>query len=302
MKYRIIAMLTMIILVLSGCATNKEMKVMSIDGYGSEDTILIKDEIFLEDVGYKAFIDDSVERNRKFAFLGREFSLEYVSSVRKDFTSYSEDMYMTKDGGMVYFKKNSDELTMFATMEGLSQNILLNPSKEEDYKKISEEILAQYINLEEYEYSCMTDSPVREIIEENTEGYVNSTDGFVQDFEGNPTYYMIYSRLYDGIPTSESAVVALNKSGDIIAVLLNSIGLFNELNNIEIDENMIDSAVEKKALSLVKDMYASQCEIHSKMLCKTNDIKYIVVSTNINIKTENDLEYKVPYLFAVMLD
>ncbi|MBR4341809.1 MAG: hypothetical protein IKP88_03700 [Lachnospiraceae bacterium] len=302
MKYKIIVVLTLVVSLLSGCTARKEMKIMSIDGYGSEDTVLIKDESFLEDVDYKTFIDDSIEKKRQFAFLGREFSLEYVSSVRKDFSSYSEDMYMTNDGVMVNFKKNSEELTMFAAIEGLSQDIFLNPAKEEDYKKISEEILAQYINLEEYEYSCTTDSPVKEIIDGDTEGHINSVDSFIQDIEGNPTYYMVYSRLYEGVPTSESAVVALNKSGDIIAVLLNSIGLFNGSDNIEVNESMIDEAVEKKALSLVKDVYECQCDIQSKMLCKNNDSYYIVVYVNIYVKNENNFEYKVPYLFAVMLD
>ena len=279
-----------------------DIKVCSIEGYSQDDSRLIKDDSFLEDVGYLTFTNELANREKQYSFLGVDFNLKYAYSVRRDFASYTEDVYMSSDGKMVYFKQDSDEMTMVASvLEGIPQNIMDNPKKEEDYRKIAEKILSPYVNIEGYKYSCMTNSPVRENVDGTTAGYVDGSDGFIEDAGGNAIYYMIYSRIYRGIPTSEQAVVALDKSGSIVAIMLNSIGDFTD-EVLTIDEMLINIAVENKALSLVADGKSCRCEIQSKLLCKKDDIRYIVISVNLYIKDDSGVENKVPYMLAVLLD
>ena len=80
MKYKIIVVLTLVVSLLSGCTARKEMKIMSIDGYGSEDTVLIKDESFLEDVDYKTFKGECQEKTTHVDFIP-EISTKKVSLI-----------------------------------------------------------------------------------------------------------------------------------------------------------------------------------------------------------------------------
>ena len=73
---------------LSGFTSRKDYEVLTVSGYDADDTILIKDNVFLEDVDYMTYTDESVEKNIHFNFFDREYSLQYMHSVRKDFTSY----------------------------------------------------------------------------------------------------------------------------------------------------------------------------------------------------------------------
>ena len=302
MKYRFTAYILLFILMLSGCTSRKDYEVLTVSGYDTDDTILIKDNVFLDDVDYMTYTDESVEKSKQFEFFGREYSLQYMHSVRKDFTSYYEDMYVTMDEEMFYFNKETGALTMFASLNGIHQNVLENPKNEDDFKDIAESILSEYINPDDYAYSCKTSNPVREIVDGETEGYIDSSDKFVEASGGNPTYYMIYTRMCSDLPTSESAVVALNKSGDIVALLLNSIDCFKEDESISIDMAALDEAIEKKAMSLIDESLEGRYEIMSKMLCKKDETPYIVVSVNYFIKDNDNVEYKVPHIFAVLLN
>ena len=203
---------------------------------------------------------------------------------------------------MFYFNKETGALTMFASLNGIHQNVLENPKNEDDFKDIAESILSEYINPDDYAYSCKTSNPVREIVDGETEGYIDSSDKFVEASGGNPTYYMIYTRMCGDLPTSESAVVALNKSGDIVALLLNSIDCFKEDESISIDMAALDEVIEKKAMSLIDESLEGRYEIMSKMLCKKGETPYVVVSVNYFVKDKGDVEYKVPHIFAVLLN
>ncbi len=191
---------------------------------------------------------------------------------------------------------------MFASLNGIHQNILESPKNEDDFKEIAESILSEYINPDDYAYSCKTSNPVREIVDGETEGYIDSSDKFVEASGGNPTYYMVYTRMCGDLPTSESAVVALNKSGDIVALLLNSIDCFKEDESISIDMAALDEVIEKKAMSLIDESLEGRYEIMSKMLCKKGETPYVVVSVNYFVKDDNNVEYKVPHIFAVLLN
>lgn len=302
MKYRFTAFTILFILLLAGCTVRKDYEVLTVSGYDADDTILLKDNVFLEDVDYMTYTDESVEKNKQFVFLGKEYSLTYMESMRKDFTSYCENMFVTIDGETFYFNKDTGALTMFASLNGIHQNILESPKNEDDFKEIAESILSEYINPDDYAYSCKTSNPVREIVDGETEGYIDSSDKFVEASGGNPTYYMVYTRMCGDLPTSESAVVALNKSGDIVALLLNSIDCFKEDESISIDMAALDEAIEKKAMSLIDESLEGRYEIMSKMLCKKGETPYVVVSVNYFVKDKGDVEYKVPHIFAVLLN
>ena len=302
MKYRFTAFTILFILLLAGCTVRKDYEVLTVSGCDADDTILIKDNVFLEDVDYMTYTDESVEKNKQFVFLGKEYALTYMESMRKDFTSYCENMFVTIDGETFYFNKDTGALTMFASLNGIHQNILESPKNEDDFKEIAESILSEYINPDDYAYSCKTSNPVREIVDGETEGYIDSSDKFVEASGGNPTYYMVYTRMCGDLPTSESAVVALNKSGDIVALLLNSIDCFKEDESISIDMAALDEAIEKKAMSLIDESLEGRYEIMSKMLCKKGETPYVVVSVNYFVKDKGDAEYKVPHIFAVLLN
>ncbi len=279
--------LLVIMFFLCGCSETQGFQVYSISGFENDSSFFITDSMKEKDLGYKEFEDVDIITTKEYFFLGKEYYLEYMSSMRKAFTSYEEDEYYSDEDVSFCFKRGSGELTAVFSAEGIPINNGILLECEDDYRAVAESLLSSYIDISEYEYSCRTEIQQRKVIDGITDGYIEQYDGFVKTESDGVSYYFIYDLKYYGFNTSESAVVVLNQDGAMEMLLLNSIGEFRDLKKININCQAVEKAVRKKVSGLCRTNFATLIDLKDYKLCKKGKEMYLITTVYITI-TENN--------------
>ncbi|MBQ6851798.1 MAG: hypothetical protein IJO04_02050 [Oscillospiraceae bacterium] len=150
-----------------------------------------------------------------------------------------------------------------------------------------------YLHVENPESSGspLDESRLRQIADSVADDYVSLRKCTVEK-EGKCNYR--YYRVVQGYVTEEWVLIQLNSNGNVVGVILSDPDAFDNVKNVEIDEEKANKSVEEKVneicKSIVPDGWKSRYNIRSRSLIKTaNNQCALQYDVNIDYESANGL-------------
>lgn len=255
---------------LAACSKDSLLTVYEYPGLYDDSLVFSSSGDIYEDDNKGVYDNSNALRSRVYNLFGTEYKLNYNETFAKEFFPYAEDYYYA-DGNTdirFSFKENTDFLTGVTFWDGLYINQSTPLENEEDYISLANNLMKDYIDLNDY--TCSISTSVYNFVKEGDTavgGYDNYDYFYKSNFPTEyPRYIVSYTKYLDGFRTCEMAVAELNSDGTLYSLYFNAIGLFEQVKLNGFNEKMVENAVYNKLKAICRDGYNIQSNTNQMIL------------------------------------
>lgn len=277
----------MLLLLVAGCQ-KEEWEIYEIAGVNEDTAYFDYSGNIYEMNSGESYSRKEAEQSKKFLFYGTEYLLCYEETCHRDFMSFDEDVYRTKDEDITfYFRAGTNELSGIFAQNGTMRITGEITKEREEYLRLTEDILEEYISTDEYEVTCQTKVTVFKTQGEIGTREYRTEEGFYVPREECETakYVITYRRYIGGYPSSDVAIVTLDEAGGLKQLNIGETNAFRSLNVPRLSEKDITEKVSEKLNSICKEGYEIEKFAQSFSLCIDEEGKlYFMVSVFPTVK------------------
>ncbi len=237
------------------------------------------------------YTDDSAEPSASFDFNGTQYELTYYETGRKEFVPYEEEKYRNSDGVKLSFKKGTGEFCGIESEDGLRISDLENPETEEEFRRISDSFVKDYIDIENYVCSLTTEVAYFVQEGEKASRWFETKDSFYKSSAETETvqYIFTYRRYLDAFMTSDIAEVTLNPDGTLGSLILTNTGAFEDIKGQMVQQNALDLAVLEKLNAICPQGYQIENIQSDVIVCMDEAGQlFFFVSAKVTIQVASD--------------
>ncbi len=259
-KKLLIMLLTIIIILTSGCGMSSQKHTYKIYNHDMTDAF----------DNWNEKSENAVE-NRKITFFGKDYDIIYDETVKLFTTPYAIDMYDTQDGRYEFGIKADTEDVVFAYAIGdetLTDEVY--DINESALKNNAKKILGDMVDITGYKYNIKSE------VEYNYENSSN-TESFDYYFKNETTdeYYTVtryridYTREISGCMAGDMASVIFDDEGRLKSIDLRAFGALEGYYDLKLDNNAINE--------IVKQMIEADYNADNESRLKSYDINRKIV-------------------------
>ena len=261
MKIRILCVLVLCVLWLSGCGTKEEKTVYSSVGGsyivdGSND---IASEIEVDWWLGKSTENDSLKETNKTEKINEiTYNTTYQKSLLESFDWQYTDVYRAK-GITLYYKEGSFMGYHISSQDFFEEQkkLTMPLNSYQNALSVAEECAERYIRTENY------------VLEETI------MDSFYDIDLPMKVYVFRFVKYHSGFRTNESLYIEVTEKGAIQSLRINNIGAFDDTLEIQIDRQVIEQSVA----AVLEEIYTGEDQL----------LEYEIVKQTLTYTPEGDL-------------
>lgn len=256
-----------LVLVFAGCGNKAKLHVYEFPN--DESTILNYTGDLYNYPKAERYVDDSATSNISFEFKGTQYELTYYDTRRKEFIPYEEENYKNSDGVEVAFKKGTNQICAIRSENGLRISDLENPGTEEEFRRISDSFVKDYISMDDY--ICSLTTEVAYFLQEGekaTRWYEKKDSFYTSSSEIESVQYTFTYRRYLGdFRTNDTAKVILDPDGTLDRLILSNIGAFEGAEERLVQQDTLGTVVSEKIAAICPEGYQVEDMQSDAMAC-----------------------------------
>lgn len=293
MKQKLLVALPVLFFMLTGCGSEAKLHVYEYPAAYDESNIMKYTGDSYEYKKTDNYVDASAVQSFSFDLAGVQYELAYQDTDQKEFVPYEEENYISQGGLEISFKKGTEEVCGIQSEDGLRISSLENPKTEEDFRRISETFVKEYIVPENYICSLATE--VAHFVQEGEKAsrWFETKDFFYIGSPGTESvkYIFTYIRYLDGYQTSDIAEIILNPNGTLDRMMLINIGAFEDAGERMVGRDALDRAVLEKVNAICSEGYKIENVQNDVIVCiDENGQLFFLVSAKPTIRVASNNE------------